>query len=81
MILSREQYRKAQNVAYIRRWMSHHKDFINILDAYDFEMRKGWHKKRRITVGFIEELFDEYDLHPVFPARELLEVWKRTGSR
>ena len=75
---SKDREKKAR-VNKIKAWMKQHKDFVEAMDIYSFEIAKGsWGSDTKFNTKFVKEMMEQNDLHPDFSAYELLQVWQKT---
>ena len=69
---------KARRHFHILKWMKHHKNFMETLEQYAFEIAKGsWGPDDVVDEKFVQEMFDQYGLKPDFSAKEFLLVWSK----
>ena len=74
---SKDREKKAR-VNKIKAWMKDHKDFVDAMDIYAFEIAKGsWGPDEKFNTKFVKEMLEQNDLHPEFSAYELLQVWQK----
>jgi hypothetical protein len=58
--------------------MKQHKDFVDAMDIYSFEIAKGsWGHNAKFDTKFVKEMLEQNDLHPDFSAYELFQVWRK----
>lgn len=68
---------KKKKTAHIRQWMKEHKDFVQTLDQYAFEIAKGsWGPDDKVDAKFVQELLKKFELEVDFTAGEFLKVWR-----
>lgn len=74
---SKDREKKAR-VNKIKAWMKQHKDFVDAMNIYSFEIAKGsWGPDEKFNTKFVKEMLEQNDLHPEFSAYELLQVWQK----
>jgi len=69
---------KAAKRKHIQKWMKDHKSFVNLMDAYAFDIAKGsMTPNDKFDAKFVKWLLKENNLDPDFSAAELLKVWQK----
>ena len=62
----------------IKKWMKEHKDFVNTMDTFAFEIAKGsWGPDDKFDAKFVAEMLREWGLTIEFTPGELLWVWEK----
>ena len=57
--------------------MKQHKDFVNAMDTFSFEIAKGsWGAEDKFDAAFVKRMLKDNGLVPDFTAGELLRVWR-----
>ena len=68
---------KAQRRNEIRSWMKQHKEFVEAMDTFAFEIAKGsWGAEDKFDAKFVKNMLEDNGLAPDFTAGELLKVWQ-----
>lgn len=58
--------------------MKEHKDFVEAMDTYAFEIAKGsWGPEEKFNAAFVNKMLKDFGLKPNFSAGELIRVWKK----
>ena len=69
---------KAAKRNVIKKWMKEHKDFVNTMDTFAFEIAKGsWGPDDKFDAKFVAEMLREWGLTIEFTPGELLWVWEK----
>lgn len=70
---------KEQKRKHIRKWMKEHKDFMDAMDTFAFEITKGsWGPEDKFNAAFVGKMLKDYGLKTDFSAAELLKVWEKS---
>ena len=73
---SKDAEKEAENNRIIK-WMREHKYFVRAMGNVAVKIQMGkYAPDDRFDAELVQELLDEYDLHPVFSASALLRVWR-----
>jgi hypothetical protein len=77
---SKDAEKKAKE-AKIRKWMKEHKEFVNMMEQFYFEIEcKGsWGPDDKFDSKFVKQMLKENDLEPDFTPGELLKVWCKSA--
>ena len=69
---------KAEKIEHIKKWMEEHKSFVNLMDAYAFDIAKGSARPEdKFDAKFVREMLKDKNLEVDFTAGELLNVWRK----
>lgn len=73
----RKDTERAKKRRHIRQWMKHHKDFVEAMDYYNFEIAKESEDGMgKLDAKFLKKMLADNNLHPDFTPGELLKVWR-----
>lgn len=79
---NRDKSKDKQRIAkkkHIKNWMKQNKYFVELMDAYAFEIAKGaMAPDDKFDAKFVKRLLEEEGLKPDFTAGELLKIWRDT---
>lgn len=68
---------KAARRKHIEEWMKEHKFFVRAMgDVYTKICMGKYGPDDKLDSELVQDLLNEYDLHPDFSASELLKVWR-----
>lgn len=68
---------RAKKGKHIRQWMKHHKDFVEAMDSYAFEIAKESEDGAgKLDAKLLKRMLADNNLCPDFTPGELLKVWR-----
>lgn len=65
----------------VNDWMKHHKDFVNAMTQYCFEIecKRSWGPEDKFNAKFVKQMLKDYNLElEEFTAGDLLRIWRKS---
>lgn len=70
---------KRMQQKHICQWMKEHKDFVELMDTFSFEIAKGsWGPDDKFDAKFVKKILSDNNLEVDFTPSELLKSWKNS---